>query len=246
MRIRVHRLVALGLVLCAVVAQPAGVAADQEPVSSSSGTASPIPATFRRRRRRTSRDDGPTARRTRTGSRSGWASATHSCRRLPAGRTTRGPAPASSARTASWNRSSRICTTHDSVPTGARRTSCSSAATTCGMAWSRRSAIPRSIRRHSSTSGSPRWRPRSPGSPLSARATSSSSACLTWRVCPGVPPQAMPLASFMSARFNAGAQRIVRFLDRRPGRAAFVSVSTFFKSSWRMPWPAAHGSGLPT
>ena len=45
---------------------------------------------------------------------------------------------------------------------------------------------------------------------------------------PGVPPQAVPLASFMSSRFNAGVQRIVRFLDRQPGRAVFVSVSTFF------------------
>jgi outer membrane lipase/esterase len=46
---------------------------------------------------------------------------------------------------------------------------------------------------------------------------------------PGLPPQAVPLAAFMSARFNAGVQRIVRFLDRGPGRAAFVNVSTFFQ-----------------
>ena len=46
---------------------------------------------------------------------------------------------------------------------------------------------------------------------------------------PGLPPQARPVASFMSARFNAGVQRIVRFLDRLPGRAAFVNVSTFFQ-----------------
>ena len=46
---------------------------------------------------------------------------------------------------------------------------------------------------------------------------------------PGLPPQAMPLATFMCARFNAGAQRIVQFLDRRPGRAAFVNVAAFFQ-----------------
>jgi len=47
---------------------------------------------------------------------------------------------------------------------------------------------------------------------------------------PGLPPQALPIASFMSARFNAGVQRIVRFLDRRPGRAAFVNVFAFFEA----------------
>ena len=47
---------------------------------------------------------------------------------------------------------------------------------------------------------------------------------------PGLPPPAMPLASFMSARFNAGFARIVEQLERQRGRSVLVDVASLFQS----------------
>jgi phospholipase/lecithinase/hemolysin len=47
---------------------------------------------------------------------------------------------------------------------------------------------------------------------------------------PGLPPQAGPLATFMTTRFNVGLSRIVDILSKRGGRATLVDVSTFFNS----------------
>ena len=47
---------------------------------------------------------------------------------------------------------------------------------------------------------------------------------------PGLPPPAMPLASFMSSRFNAGFARIVDQLERKRGRSVLVDVATLFQS----------------
>ena len=45
---------------------------------------------------------------------------------------------------------------------------------------------------------------------------------------PGLPPQAMPLATFMTTRFNNGLARIAEVLSRKNGRATVVDVWGFF------------------
>ena len=45
---------------------------------------------------------------------------------------------------------------------------------------------------------------------------------------PGLPPQAAPLATFMTARFNAGLAGIVSALDEGRGHGYLVDVSTLF------------------
>ena len=45
---------------------------------------------------------------------------------------------------------------------------------------------------------------------------------------PGLPPQAAPLATFMTVRFNAGLAQIVRGLDEGRGKALMVNVAALF------------------
>lgn len=45
---------------------------------------------------------------------------------------------------------------------------------------------------------------------------------------PGLPPQAIPLATFMTTRFNDGLARIADVLSKKDGRATVVNVKKFF------------------